>query len=88
MDYRLRSIPPALWRRVRARAGERLREVLLGLLRLYADGDVDPLDPTSPASTLAAKGGRARADAMTPEERSAAARKAVEARWSKRDTDT
>lgn len=30
-----------------------------------------------------AKGGKARAKAMTPEERSAAARKAVQARWAK-----
>lgn len=31
------------------------------------------------------KGGRARADNMTPEERSEAARRAAEARWRKRD---
>lgn len=42
MDYRLRSLPPALWRRVRAKAGRRLREVLIGLLRAYADGEIDP----------------------------------------------
>lgn len=35
------------------------------------------------ASAMGAKGGRARAQAMTPEERSEAARKAVEARWAK-----
>jgi hypothetical protein len=43
--------------------------------------------PTSPAAELGRrgglKGGRARAARLTPEERSAAARKAVEARWKK-----
>jgi hypothetical protein len=43
MDWRLRGIPPALWRRVRDKAGDRLRDVLLGLLRAYADGEIDPL---------------------------------------------
>ncbi len=33
------------------------------------------------------KGGKARAERMTPEERSEAARKAAEARWSKRKAD-
>lgn len=32
------------------------------------------------------KGGKARAERLTPEERSEAARKAAEARWAKRDT--
>lgn len=36
------------------------------------------------AAELGARGGKARADSMTPAERSEAARKAVEARWSKR----
>src|SRR5580658_3514637 len=35
------------------------------------------------AAEMGAKGGNARAKSMTPEERSNAARKAVEARWSK-----
>jgi len=45
MDWRIRGIPPPLWRKVRDRAGDRLREVLLGLLRAYADGEIDPLVP-------------------------------------------
>lgn len=43
MDWRLRGIPAPLWRRVRDRAGDRLHEVLIGLLRAYADGAIDPL---------------------------------------------
>jgi hypothetical protein len=35
------------------------------------------------AIALGRKGGKARAEKMTPEQRSEAARKAVEARWSK-----
>jgi len=52
-------------------------------------GDATDDTPPEPESQQAragraggAKGGRARAERMTPEERSAAARKAAKARWS------
>lgn len=85
-DYRLRGLPEPLWRRVRARAGDQLRPVLLGLLRAYADGQIDPLaeTPPSPAAALGALGGATRAARMTPEARSEAARAAVQARWARR----
>lgn len=38
------------------------------------------------ASLMAAAGGRARAAKMTPEERSEVAKKAADARWSKKNT--
>jgi hypothetical protein len=43
-SYLLRSIPPELWDEVRARAtrdGIPMRQVLLFLLRAYADGQLD-----------------------------------------------
>lgn len=47
-----------------------------------------PIGDTAPgsaltASELASLGGKARAEKMTPEERSAAAKKAADARWAK-----
>lgn len=56
-----------------------------------ASGEVEPDEPDEgkdPAAVAlgrkgAAKGGRARAAKMTPAERSAAARRAVKARWSR-----
>jgi hypothetical protein len=45
VDWRLRGIPPPLWRIVCDKAGPRLQEVLIGLLRAYADGEIDPLAP-------------------------------------------
>lgn len=82
MDWRLRGIPPALWRRVRDKAGDRLRDVLLGLLRAYADGMINPLgDQPSPAATLGARGGRASGAALTATERRAKAAHAAKARW-------
>lgn len=55
-----------------------------------AVGEVEPVDPDTgkdPAAVDRGRkggliGGRARADTLTPEERSAAARKAAAARWS------
>jgi general stress protein YciG len=41
------------------------------------------MDLNEYAKQFAASGGRARAAAMSPEERSEAARKAVQARWNK-----
>jgi hypothetical protein len=54
-----------------------------------ATGQVPPYDPTEgkdPAAVALGrkgglKGGKARAESMTPEQRSEAARKAAEARW-------
>lgn len=43
MEYRLRGLPPALWRQVRDKAGPHLQRVLLGLFRAYVDNRVDPL---------------------------------------------
>ena len=36
-EYRIRGLPPALWRRVRDKAGPNLKRVLISLLRAYAD---------------------------------------------------
>ena len=82
-DYRLRGIPPALWRRVRDRAGPDLHAVLIGLLQLYVDGHVDPLAAHTPAQALAARGGHARAEAMSPAHRRASAQQAARARWAR-----
>ena len=47
MDIRIHGVPAALLRIVRDKAGSHLREVLIGLLRGYADGRFEPLpDPT------------------------------------------
>jgi len=63
MDWRLRGIPPALWRRVRDKAGDRLRDVLIGLLRAYADGEIDPLAPRRiTLDVVATTGGKATTD--------------------------
>jgi hypothetical protein len=82
MDLRL-HLPAALLRRFARKAGSRKREraILTRLIELYVEDAIDP--DRSPAATLAAQGGRARAEALTPEERSAAARHAVSARWAR-----
>ncbi len=86
MEWRLRGIPPALWRRVRNKAGDRLRDVLLGLLRAYADGQIDPLADGDPiAAARGALGGYARAQRMSEGDRRAAATRAAEARWAHRE---
>jgi hypothetical protein len=51
---------------------------------------VDPDDGKDPAAVALGrkgglKGGRARADSLTPEQRSAIARKAAEARWGRKE---
>lgn len=84
MDWRLRGIPPALWRRVRDKAGDNLRAVLIGLLQAYADDQIDPLSGETPASTFASRGGHARAAALDPETRRAQAQRAAQARWQTR----
>ncbi|MBA3841925.1 MAG: histone H1 [Actinobacteria bacterium] len=61
-----------------------------------ATGEIEPVDPNAgkdPAAVALGrkgglKGGRARAAAMSPDERSAAAKKAAAARWAMRDSDT
>lgn len=77
-EWRLRSIPDALWRRVRDRARRDkhdLRDVLIDLLTEYAD--------ETDATSQRRRAGKARAESMTTEERSAAAWAAVTVRWAK-----
>jgi len=82
-EYRLRGIPAPLWRRVRRKAGDDIQRVLLGLLNAYADGHIDPLTASESnpvAAGFGKLGGQARARNLTPEQRSAIARKARAAR--------
>jgi hypothetical protein len=59
---------------------------------LTGTADLPPAEPEDPIRAAAAligrqgglKGGKARAEKMTPEERSASAKKAAEARWKKK----
>lgn len=82
MEYRLTGIPGALLRRVRTKAGDRLQDVLLGLLSAYADGLIDPLsDGDAVAAARGSRGGLARAAALSPDARIEQARAAAEARW-------
>lgn len=77
------------------RSSKRPRDVNELATQLVAEavGDEPPFDPDEgkdPAAVALGrkgglKGGKARAAAMTPEERSAAARNAARARWSKRN---
>lgn len=83
MEYRLRGIPAPLWRLVRDLAGSDLSRVLLGLLRLYAEGSIDPLRDSPITSAIASQGGSARAAGMTAAQRSESARIAAKARWGK-----
>ena len=43
MDYRLRHLPEAAWRIVRAKAGARLNDGLRRLIELWAQDRIDPL---------------------------------------------
>ena len=80
-EWRLRGIPPPLWRRVRSKAGDNLQRVLLGLLNAYADGKIDPLAQQDPIATARGfLGGTARAKNLSPERRSEIARLARAAR--------
>jgi hypothetical protein len=82
MDWRLRGLPAPLWRQVRDRAGDNLKPVLLGLLKAYAEGRIDPLSDNDPvAAARGAKGGASRAANMSADERSASARLAARKRW-------
>ncbi len=69
-SYMIRSVPPGLIGRAKAKAreaGETLDAVLIAELEAYADGRA--------RSQQASRGGEARAAALTPEARSAIARK-------------
>lgn len=83
MDWRLRGINPALWRRVTERAGKTdLKAIMIGLLAAYADGRIDPFsDRDTAQAARGALGGTARTSNMTAAERTALARKAAKTRW-------
>src|SRR5262249_31621766 len=55
-------------------------------VHLYSTGESSMSENVPGFSEFAAKGGRARAKAMTPEQRSEQARRAVETRWSQKLT--
>ena len=60
------------------------------VVRVATDGDAEDFGEKNPAAVLLGrrggkKGGRARAEKLTPEERREAARKAAMARWGKGD---
>jgi hypothetical protein len=66
-DWRLRGIPPPLWRKVRDKAGDRLQQVLIGLLRAYADGEIDPLAPRQASlDVVGTSGGKATTETTMP----------------------
>ena len=80
MDWRLR-LPGALYRQARDKAGSdaQLATAVRDWLEDYATGQGQLLEDA--AQQLGASGGRASAEARTPEERSAKARAAAKARW-------
>lgn len=86
MNYDIRNIiSDSLWRKVVKRAGDRVHEVIIGLLRAYAAGKIDPLSDTDPTAAARGKqGGQARARSMSAKDRSASAREAALARWAKK----
>lgn len=84
-QYRLR-LPSAILRILQQRAGDALQPGLRRLAELWADGTIDPLADDPIASAIARRGARALNQSRTHAERSAAARKAVSARWAKRAT--
>jgi hypothetical protein len=87
MDWRVR-IPGVLFRRASQRAvdaGSDLQTITRALLALYAEAQIDPLVADPIAVAVARRGGHARAESMSATARSEAARKAVQARWAKRD---
>lgn len=78
MDYRCR-LPGALYRRASQRAtseGVDLSTVIRRLLTQYTDG-------ASGAASLGARGGKASAAALSPDERAQRARHAAVTRWSR-----
>ena len=75
-SYMIRQLPPGLIGRAKAKAreqGETLDAILIATLEAYCDGKMP--------SQWGARGGHARAASLTPDERSAIARKAAETRW-------
>lgn len=75
-SYMLRQIPDALWARVRAYAtvtDQPLRAAVLALLTTALDG-----------LAARAQGGKTVAASRTPAQRQEAARRAVTARWARR----
>jgi hypothetical protein len=82
MEYRMRGLPPPLWRLVRQKAGDRLMDVLIGLMRAYTDGKIDPIAEIDPIQSARGKlGGRARMDSLSAAQRSKLARLAATTRW-------
>lgn len=83
MDWRLRGLPPTLWRKVRARAGETdIKTIVLGLLTAYVEGRIDPLAERDAAQAArGALGGAARSAGMNAKARSALASRAAKQRW-------
>lgn len=76
--------------RKRPRDPNQLGKLIVDLATGEAD-EPDPDEGKDPAAVSLGrkgglKGGKARAEKMTPEERSAAAKRAAEARWSKAKT--
>jgi len=59
-----------------------LNRLAAKIVRESTDPDAREARPDPAAVERGGKGGRARAERMTPQERSAAARRAAQARWS------
>jgi plasmid stability protein len=75
-SYMVRHIPAGVINAAKARArehGTTLDAALLAFLESYAEG--------TDRASAGRKGGMARSEALSPEERSAIARKGAEARW-------
>lgn len=82
--YHVRGVTTEMITAANARAreaGTSLDRVLRAVLEAYAAGH------DTAAQQLAAQGGHARAQAMTSDERSASARRAVRARWAQRSDE-
>lgn len=73
MDLRIHGLPPAILRQAKSRAeadGESLSDVVRRLVTRYAEH-----------GEHGQRGGYARAESLSPEQRSDSARKAAHARW-------
>jgi hypothetical protein len=74
--------------RKRPRDSNQLAKLVLDIATGEADDDIPPENDKNPAAVALGrkgglKGGRARADGMTAKQRSDAAKRAAEARWSR-----